>query len=158
MILLKFKTEIKGNSQEKDHKDWIVIDSWSLSCGRLISTDNHREVGVGQVAEMTFSKTTDIASPNLFIEALTGKSLEEATLHIIQTSGSSTGKNEPYIELTLKEPIISHYSINNGSGDRPTESFLINFEAIKYKYRHFVDGKVSAELEKSYNRIKNTTE
>ncbi|KIH85989.1 type VI secretion system tube protein Hcp [Pseudomonas batumici] len=157
MILLKFKTEIKGNSQETNHKDWIVIDSWSFSSGRPISFDNDREVGVGHVSDMAFSKTTDIASPNLFIESITGKSLEEATLRIIQTSGSSTGKNEPYVEFTLQNPIICHYSINNGSGDRPTENFLINFTGITYKYKHFVNGNVKAEVEKSFSRITETT-
>jgi len=157
MILLNFKTEIKGNYPEKEHKDWIVIDSWSLSSGRPISIGNDREPGVGHVSEMALSKTTDIASPNLFIESITGKSLEQAILRIFQTSGSSTGKNEPYIEFTLKAPIICHYAINNSSGDRPTETFLINFESIKFKYKHFTDGKAIAELEKSYSRLQNTT-
>jgi len=156
MILLKFKTEIKGNCQEKDHKDWIVIDSWGFSSGRSISIGNDREPSVGHVSEITLNKTTDIASPNLFIESVSGKSLDEATLRIIQTSGSSTGKNEPYVEFTLTAPIISNYAIS-GSGDRPTETFLISFTAIKYKYKHFVDGKATAELEKSYNLLQNTT-
>ncbi|WP_338525471.1 type VI secretion system tube protein Hcp [Pseudomonas batumici] len=147
---------IKGNCKETDHTGWIVIDSWSFSSGRPISFDNDREVGVGFVSDMVFSKTTDIASPNLFIESITGKSLEEATLRIIQTSGSSTGKNVPYIEFKLQAPIICHYSINNGSGDRPTESFLINFTGLTYKYTHFIDGKMDGEVEKSFSRLKET--
>ena len=156
MIVLKFKTEIKGNCQEKDHKDWIVIDSWGFSSGRSISTGNDREPSVGHVTEITLNKTTDVSSPNLFIESVSGKSLGEATLRIIQTSGSSTGKNEPYVEFTLDAPIISHYAIS-GSGDRPTETFQISFTSIKYQYKHFVDGKAVATLEKSYNLLSSTT-
>ncbi|MBV6753628.1 type VI secretion system tube protein Hcp [Pseudomonas chlororaphis] len=156
MIVLKFKTEIKGNCQEKDHKDWIVIDSWGFSAGRSISIGNDREPSVGHVNEITLNKTTDIASPNLFIESVSGKSLGEATLRIIQTSGSSTSKNEPYIEFTLTAPIISNYAIS-GSGDRPIETFQISFTAIKYQYKHFVDGKAVATLEKSYDLLSNTT-
>ncbi|NWA25924.1 type VI secretion system tube protein Hcp [Pseudomonas gingeri] len=156
MIVLKFKTEIKGNCQEKDHQGWIVIDSWGFSSGRSIAIGNDREPSVGHVTEITLNKTTDIASPNLFIESVSGKSLEEATLRVIQTSGSSTSKNEPYVEFTLTAPIISSYSISGGS-DRPTETFQISFTSMKYKYKHFVDGKSVAELEKSYNLLSNTT-
>ncbi|CAD5202743.1 type VI secretion system tube protein Hcp [Pseudomonas sp. FEN] len=156
MIVLKFKTEIKGNCQEKDHKDWIVIDSWGFSSGRSIAIGNDREPSVGHVTEISLNKTTDIASVNLFIESVSGKSLEEATLRVIQTSGSSTSKNEPYIELTLTAPIISSYSLS-GTGDRPTEHFQISFTAIKYQYKHFADGKAVATLEKSYDLLSNTT-
>ncbi len=155
MIVLKFKTEIKGTCQDTDHKEWIVIDSWAFHSGRSISTGNDREPSVGYVTEISLSKSTDIASPNLFIESVSGKSLGEATLHIIQTSGSSTDKNEPYVELTLTAPIISNYAVS-GSGDRPTETFQISFTAIKYKYKHFIDGKAS-EVEKSYDLLRHTT-
>jgi len=157
MIVLKFKTEIKGNCQEKDHKDWIVIDSWGFGSGRPIAVGNDREAGVGHVTDISLSKVTDIASPSLFIESVSGKSLEEATLRIIQTSGSSTGKNEPYIEITLEHPIISGYSVS-GTSDRPTENFQINFTAIKYEYRYYdAKGILQSKMDKIYDLITHGT-
>jgi len=158
MIVLKFKTEIKGNCQEKDHKDCIVIDTWGFGGFRSVSVGNDREPSVGNVTELTLTKSTDIASPNLFIESVTGKSLDEATLRIIQTSGSSTGKNEPYIELTLEAPMISSYSVSGNGDSRPTETFQISFTKIRYKYTHFIDGKAGAPTDKTYNMLSHTTE
>ncbi|WP_248805164.1 type VI secretion system tube protein Hcp [Pseudomonas sp. MWU13-2100] len=160
MILLKFGVKdeptIKGNSEEAGHKFWIVVDTWQFGGGRSITMDNDRENSVGQVSELVLSKPADIVSPLLFIESVTGKSLEQATLHVIQTNGSSTGQNKPYIELKLKDPMICAYNVS-GSSERPMEQFTISFTEIEYTYDHIINGQSAGPNTRAFSQHRKTT-
>ena len=146
MILLQFKGDvIKGESVEPDHKDWISVDSLQLGVGRSISTTGRggdRDTSNPSFSEVTISRSTDKASPDLFNQAVHGVSLGEAKIHFLQVGAND--KTQTYLEFTLGEPIISSYSISSG-GDRPTESFSINFVKIHKKYTAFSKGAKAGE-------------
>ncbi|HEY3983557.1 type VI secretion system tube protein Hcp [Cedecea sp.] len=153
MILLKFSTEIKGNSKVKDHEGWIEFNDMQISSGRHIHvTNSERETGQPFVSELVLSKDGDIASPNLFIQSLTGKSLGEATVHFIQTAGEDN-TNQIFMELKISEPIISYYSAKS-SGGRPVENISINFVKAEYAYTEYSGKDKTPEVRKKWDLLK----
>ncbi len=149
MILLKFKTEIKGDSTVSGHENWITLDSVQMGVGRAITASGggqDRETSNPSFSEITCTKSMDKASTELMMQAACGKSLEEATIHFIQTGGADA-KGQHYLEYILTDPIVSSYSVSSG-GERPSESFSINFTGFQQQYDVFKDGKTAEKGEK----------
>ena len=156
MILLQFKGDvIKGESQVADHAGWINVDSFQLGVGRSISmtgSGSDRDTSNPNFSEATFNRATDKASPDLFFQAICGKSLGEAKIHFTQKAEAD--KEQVYLEFTLGDPIVSSYSLSSG-GDRPTESFALNFVKISKKYTAFSGAKVGDQPEKKWDLVAN---
>lgn len=137
MIQLKFKKEIKGDSKVKDHEDWITLDSVNMGVSRTISVRSggtDRETSTPTFNEITCNKGCDISSTELFIQSICGASLEEATIHFIQTDGKEA--DQVFLEFTLEDPIISSFETSS-SGGRPFETFRLNYTKIKMEYTQF---------------------
>ncbi len=152
MILLKFGTDIPGDATTKGFEKQINIDSVSWGVGRGISTvasGNSRETSKASFSEISLSKATDIASAELFIQACVGKTLISATLTWIN-SGGTDNTNQVYQVVTLSHPIVSSYSQSSG-GDRPSESFSLNFDKITFSYTGWDGGKNTGTSAKTYN-------
>ncbi|OAJ58748.1 hypothetical protein A6V36_29770 [Paraburkholderia ginsengiterrae] len=157
MILLNFATQIKGTSKVEGHTDWIAVNSLQLGVGRAISTSSDgatdRDTSNPSFSEVTFSKPTDISSADLFAQSIYGKSLGKAEIHFIQTGG--TDKNDQvYLKIELEEAIISSYSLSSG-GDRPSESFCLNFAKISYQYDQFDGATVKTGTPKKWDLTAN---
>ena len=158
MILIKFDTAIKGESKVPGHEDWINVDSFQLGVGRAITQAGRggdRDTSNPSFSEATFSRATDKASPELFMQAVSGKSLGNATIHFLQVSGADK-PDQVYLEFTLGDSIVSSYSISSG-GDRPSESFSLNFVKISKKYTAFSGASKGAEIEKKWDLVANKT-
>jgi len=157
MILLKFATQIKGGSQIEGHKDWIACDSIQFGVGRAISSSADkgadRDTSNPTFSEVTISKPTDMASADLFFQATCGKSLGKAEIHFVQTGGADK-HDQVYLKIELEEAIISSYSISSG-GERPSESFAINFNKVSFQYDSFDGKKVTAGTAKKWDLAKN---
>lgn len=161
MILLKFEPELKGDSKTAKHEGWITLDSLQWGVGRAISTSGagiDRDTSNPSFSEITVTKSMDIASAQLMQEAACGKSLTKATFHFIQTGGKDA-EGQEYLEIILENPIISSYSLSSG-GDRPSESFSINYIGITMQYNQFEKGGTPKKGEAkgwdlSVNKVKN---
>ena len=156
MILLKFATEIKGTSKIAKHENWIELDSLQFGVGRAISNvggSADRETSNPSFSEITCSKSTDKASPELFMQAIGGKSLGKAEFHFLNTGGIDK-KEQVYLTIEVEGAMLSSYSASSG-GDRPTESFSINFTKISYKYDTFTGDKIETGTAKKWDLQKN---
>lgn len=143
MILMKFENEIKGDSVVDGHDGWITVDSFQFGVGRAISASGggkDRDTSNPSFSEITVTKSTDIASSELFMQAICGKSLGKATFHFIQTSGDQL---QNYLIYDLHDAIVSSYSLSSG-GERPSESVALNYVKIEMTYNQF-SGKDVAE-------------
>ena len=135
-IYLKFEVKIMGESKAKGYEEQIPIEGVQWGCGRGISVvggGNSRETSKAAISEVTLSKSTDISSPDLFIQSCVGKSLTKATLTWVNSGGVGS-ENQVYQTIVLDAPIISSYS-QSSQGDRPMESFSINFDAIEFFFQ-----------------------
>jgi type VI secretion system secreted protein Hcp len=158
MILLNFATPIKGTSSVDQHVGWITIDSLQMGVGRSISTSGKgedRDTSNPSFSEITLSKPTDIASADLFMQAICGKSLGVAEIHFIQTGGANKN-NQVFLTLKLTDAIVSSYSASSG-GERPSETFSLNFTQISYQYNAFSGDTVTTGTPKNWNLLENKT-
>ncbi len=156
MILLNFATAIKGAATITGHEDWIVLDSLQFGVGRSIMSvggGSDRETSNPSFAEITCSKSTDIASADLYFQAVAGKSLGKCEVHFMQTHGTDAD-GQVYLAIELEEAIISSYSVSSG-GERPSESFSINFTKISYQYNAYDGDKVTTGTAKKWDIEKN---
>ncbi len=124
---------IKGNVTADGHKEWIGLSSFSYGISRPVSTPagstKNREVGAPNISEIQVTKEMDQASPYLFTESCIGKG-KKVKVHFCRTSQD---KLETYLEYELENAVVSSYSVSSG-GERPTESFALNFTKIVTKY------------------------
>jgi len=145
MILLKFETMVNGESAVAEHDKWINCDSVQFGVGRSIMSVGggaDRESSNPSFSEVTFAKSMDVASTEIFMQATCGKALGKAEIHFIQTGGTAA-KGQTYLTIELDEAMVSSYSMSSG-GDRPSESFSLNFTKISYKYDKW-DGDTSTD-------------
>jgi len=156
MILLNFKTQIKGDSIIPKHDDWISVDSFQMGVGRMVSTSGRgtsRDTSDPSFSEVSISKSTDIASSDLFFQATCGKSLGLAEIHLLNTAGAGQDPNV-YMKIELEDAIITNYSVSS-TGDRPMESFSLNFTKITYQYDDFSGAKKLTGTPKKFDLMTN---
>jgi len=158
MILLKFATAINGDSIVDGHDKWITCSSLQFGVGRAISSSGgavDRETSNPSFSEVTLTKSTDISSADLFMQAVCGKSLGKAEIHFMQTGGAAK-KQQVYLKIELEAAMVSSYSASSG-GDRPSESFSLNFTKISYQYDAFSGDKITTGTPKKWDLSKNAT-
>ncbi len=125
---------IKGESQDKTHKDEIDILSWSWGQSQSATTHIGGGGGGGRVnfQDLAIVKYIDKSTPPLMQHCADGKHISSATMVIRKAAGN---KQLEYITLKMEDIIISSIS-SGGSGaeDRITESITLNFAKFDYKY------------------------
>ena len=124
---------IQGDVTEKNHTNWIEINSCQFGVGRGIASatgnTTDREQSNPSVSEIVVTKNLDAGSADLFKESLKGLGKTVKIEFCVSTQEQGM---QPYLTLTLTNNLISGYSISSG-GDRPTESLSLNFTKIEYK-------------------------
>tara|TARA_R110002049_G_scaffold4601_2_gene31739 strand:+ start:26030 stop:26509 length:480 start_codon:yes stop_codon:yes gene_type:complete len=154
MILLKFKKEIKGDATSAGFEDQIKLISTSFSASRMVSVpsgSSARETGTPVFSEVQCAKDFDIASTELFMQSVSGASLEEASLTYLQTD--SEGNPQVYLVVTLTDPIVTSYSHSGSMGDKPGESFSLNFTKIALAYTQYTGEKATKASPKGWNLL-----
>ena len=133
--------DIKGESQEQGHKDWVYVESVSNSIMRSIQeggTGVQRSNGETTLGDIVCVKTWDSSSPKLAESCANGVFMSEVLIHLCSTINK---KNVVNLEFKLKDVIISSYSFH-GSGSQdpvPTEEITLNYTDIEWTYKKFND-------------------
>ena len=112
-----------------------------------------REVSSPSLSEVTFSRESDMASPEIFFQACGGVSLGLCTIDLLQVVGNET---KVFLQVLLEDSMVSSYSASSG-GDNPSESFSVNFTKISYQYDTFDGKKVTAGTPKKWDLAVNKT-
>jgi type VI secretion system secreted protein Hcp len=127
--------KIKGETMDKVYKDKGGIDvlGWSWGVSQSGTTHSGKGGGSGKAnfQNLTLTKYTDYATPDLMNASATGKHLKEAKL-IVRKAGD---KPLEYIVITMTEIIVTGVSAGGTQGqERLTENLQLNFAKIKYEY------------------------
>lgn len=153
-------TGIKGESSDKGHKDWMDVETLHWGVSRQLtsatSTMNDRESSNAVISDLVITRRMDSATPNLFIESCCGTG-KDVVIHLSKT-GQGDGANI-YMEYTLKNALISEYSVNaaSQSTDRPMEQITISFVDVEVKYTpHDEDGNALAAIAVGFDTATNT--
>ena len=133
--------DIKGESQEQNHKEWVYVESVSLPVHRSIqdgATGVGRSNGETVLGDIVIVKTWDSSTPSLAEACANGKYMDEVLIHLCSTINK---KNVTNMELKLKSVIISSYSFHATSSQDPvpTEEITLNYTDIEWTYKKFDD-------------------
>lgn len=123
---------IEGESADAEHRGEIEILSWSWGASNA-STGGQTSRAVFQ--DLQISKRLDKSTPLLMLACAQGKHIPE----VIITLRKAGEPPQKYYKVTMQDCIVSSYqtSANSGEGDRPMESFSLNYTKIKFEYTPF---------------------
>jgi type VI secretion system secreted protein Hcp len=124
--------DIKGESTDDKHKDWIEIDSFQHGMGQAVSpasSTGGRTASRVSMSEFTVSKPTDTASLEMQHHCCIGTHFKEVVVQLHQASG----EKHKFYEIKLSDVIISSLSTSS-SGDKPRESVSFNYGKISWEY------------------------
>lgn len=134
--------KVKGGVTESTHKDWIQINSWSISAARPVVSDQgseeSRHRGESQVGEISVSKVIDKSSVYILQNLLQGNSIDNAQIDMTTTEGDKAVKI--YFTLKMTNVRITNHSLS-GAGDEgslASESFSLNPTSVTWTYNEKV--------------------
>lgn len=118
---------VPGESTHVDHRDEIVIESFSMGIAGAPGS-----AGGPQFSDLSLTKYLDKASPLLMLKCAQGAPIPMAVL-----TCKSAGGDKPvnFYVIRLKNVFVTSVSAGGAAGgDRPTESFSLNFSEIEWEY------------------------
>jgi type VI secretion system secreted protein Hcp len=127
---------VDGEAQDKDHKGWSDLGSFSqgISQPGSSATGATRRRGDVVLDDVTCTKELDKSSPKLAEAVCKGKVFPKVEIHV--TASTTDAGRVTYYAYDLTNVMITSYNIS-GSGqseDVPMEDFSLNFEEIKVTY------------------------
>jgi type VI secretion system secreted protein Hcp len=148
--------DIKGESTDKDHKDWVAI----LGYDHAITTILQRSAGglaAEEVdhAEFSIVKLLDAATPKLLEAACKGTHLPQVVIELWRSGGDKPVK---YMEFKLTEVLISGVMQNgepSGPQQFPTETIEMTFGAIEWTYtKQMPDGSAAGNVTAGWSLVR----
>lgn len=122
---------IPGESADKDHKDWIMIESfsWGATQSGTLSLTNRP-----QFQGFTVTKVLDKASPKLMLACMGATNLPQVNVELRYPGGTNS---VVFLVIKLTDVMISSYTGGGGSGDLslPLEQMTLNFSGINIQYQ-----------------------
>lgn len=126
--------DIKGESTDADHKDWINLLSISQSMTRPGNTSTGTSATLGDIVCV---KEVDASTPKLMEAVARGTAYPSVVIELTRTVN---GKRVPYLLWELKQVRVTSYSISGATdGSIPMVELSLNFEEIKVVYNVISD-------------------
>jgi len=147
--------DIKGESTDKDHKDWVMVTKYEHEIAQPASvtqkTAGGRSAEAVEFNEVKLYKLVDAASPKLYEACCKGTHLAEVTLELWRAGGDPL----KYFEVKLKEVLISSVKqIGDPKGDNqfPGEVVGLTFGAVEWTYtKQKPDGTAGGNVAAKWN-------
>lgn len=125
---------IKGESKDSNHSEWIEIQSYSWGLSQTGSFSTGAGGGAGKVSmqDFSFTKRLDKSTPKLMEYCATGNHIKDAVLHVARTKNDQ----QTYLEYKLSDVLVSSYSpaCSSGGSDGPVDQISLNFTKIQMVY------------------------
>ena len=144
---------VDGEAQDKDHKGWSDILSFSQGVYQPGggSTGATRRRGDVVLDDITIVKELDKASPKIAESVCKGKVYPKVEIHL--TASYTDAGRQTYYAYELTNALVTKYNIS-GSGQSesvPAEDISMNFEEIKVTYTECDShGKTKGNVEYSW--------
>jgi type VI secretion system secreted protein Hcp len=147
--------DIKGECTDKNHKDWVMITSYTQSVTQPASvtqkTAGGRSAEAAHFSEFSIEKLIDAATPKLFEACCKGTHLKEVDIELVRAGGDPV----KYMEIKLKEVLISgviHHADSTGAAQFPTETVNMTYGAIEVTYtKQKPDGTAAGNVAAKWN-------
>jgi type VI secretion system secreted protein Hcp len=127
---------IEGESTDKGHQKWIMVESLSESILRSISDgarDMERVRGRTKCQDLVVVRQLDSSSAKLKESCAKGTFFPQVEVHFCTTVHNA---QEPYLKYTLHDVIVTSYSFhcNAASQPRPSESVTLGYTKVEWEY------------------------
>jgi type VI secretion system secreted protein Hcp len=122
---------IDGESRDKDHPDWIEVESFYMS------TSQTWIGGLNQlVIDISISKVMDKSTPKIMEKCANFEVIPSLVLEFCQ----ATGDKGLFCEYELSDVIVSSYQTSGDTSDiKPSETVTFSFGSIKVTYYELDD-------------------
>lgn len=125
--------DIKGESVDDKHKDWIDVLSWSW--GTSAGTGKIRKGTVAPmcIQDLALTKFVDSSTPQMITNGVIGKTEKQAKLTVRKAGGDQ----QEYLTITMNDVIISSYQTGGSSGSEAplVDTVVLHFSSISGEYR-----------------------
>lgn len=128
------KYDVKGESRDSDHTDWLEASAWSHEISQpksaTASTAGGHTAERCEHEDMVFVKDVDLTSPRLYEACSAGYTFDEVTIDFMRADGE---KRVKYLEVKLKNALVSSVAPSiTDSG--PSEKIALTYAAIQWTY------------------------
>ena len=129
--------DIKGESTDDGHKDWINLLSISSSITRPMgagASGSTRHRSSATFGDVVCVKEVDASTPKLQEAIADGANFKSVKIDLC--TSSEGGKRIPYMQYELTNARVSSYSVSGATdgSQPPTEQISFNYEEIKVTY------------------------
>lgn len=132
-MFLDITGEIKGEAQDKEHKDTIDVLAWSWGMSQSGSFHVGGGGGAGKAnfQDISVTKWVDSASPVLMKYCSNGDHFDSAKLYVRKAGKTPV----EYIVIEMTKVMITSVSTGGSGGeDKLTENISLNFREVKVTY------------------------
>lgn len=134
-IFLNLSNNIKGESQDETHRDEIDILAWNWGLSQSGTTHVGAGGGGGKVnvQDISITKYVDLASNDLIKRCTSGDHIDEGTLVVRKSGGSSPLE---YYVIKFENLMITSYQTGASKDglDRVQETLTLNFRKFEITY------------------------
>ena len=133
--------DIKGESTDDKHKDWIEVLSWSWGTSTGTAKTRKGTVPAQCVQDLVLQKYVDSSSPQLIMNGVLGQAAKEATL-VMRKAGK---EQQEFLVIKMQDVLVSSYQTGASSSNEAqlTDQITLHFSSISGEYRPVSDtGKV----------------
>ena len=133
---------VDGECQDKDHKNWSPILTFSQGLHKPggSATGSTRRRGDVILDDLGISKELDKSSPKLAEAVTQGKVFPKVEIHVTASYDQSGAGRVTYYAYELKNVQVTSYRVGGmvqTDGSQITEELSLNFEAIKVTYTEY---------------------
>jgi type VI secretion system secreted protein Hcp len=145
---------IEGQAIDKNHKNWIKVESVSQSLSRPMQrtasgTSTNSSVQCGNVV---VQKQVDKSTPKLIGAVCKGTKIDEITIDL--TTDIGQGERVTYLQWKLKNAYVSDYNVSGMAegGGYPLENLALSYEEIEWVYTPVDEkGKAGGAIPQTWN-------
>jgi type VI secretion system secreted protein Hcp len=151
-------SDIRGESQDALHANWIDVDSWSMGAtrtGTSATAVGGAVAGKASFQDFHFVMPMSIASPLILSACSSGRYIQEARL----ACRKDTGKND-YLRMSFTDVLISSYQTGGSSsgGGSPRDQISFSYGKISQEYlRLLSDGSLGSSVRFDWDINKNVS-
>jgi type VI secretion system secreted protein Hcp len=130
--------DLKGNSADENHKDWIEVLSISQSVNRNINPTSKPKDALTKsqvhLGAIEIQKNADESSPELVAAVAEGRVFDKVTIDMVRVSDKG---NEVFYQWELEHAYLSNYGLHGSGagGIEMMENLSLCYNKIKWSYK-----------------------
>src|SRR5215213_10067359 len=126
-------TGVKGESLDVKHAGEIDVLAWSWGMSTGTGRVKKGTIAPQCIEDLSLTKFTDSATPQLIMNAVTGEAAKEATL----TMRKAGKEQQEFLVIKMSDVLVTSYQTGGSAGSEQnlTDSLVLHFSSISGEYR-----------------------